>query len=344
MGAKTSRPSARSAGRTARRACCPSSWTTRARRPRSCWSRSGVCRGRAGRRVRSRRFFRAGETGGRAAGSGPGGPARERAENGYGRASPGQSGGGALRPGGGLERRRDSGGGRRRRHRTWRGMRARDAFAHRGKIRRRASLQESQPGKQNEFFIDGVHDNILTSLANISQLQAVSRTSGVEYRRTKKKIPRTARERDVACVPEGSVRSGGNTVRITGQLIRATTDQHVWAGQFALSSIRRRGFAVSPFFDVYGVADRTRQAEKCDRLRARRAQRGRCVVRDGPNSAFQGTRCGSTEPCPPAANAEHCPGAVAGSRHRVTTNAAVTSTAVSPASITRARSLSFALP
>jgi hypothetical protein len=90
-------------------------------------------------------------------------------------------------------------------------MPARDAFAHRGKIRRRAPLQGSQLGKQNEFLIDGVHDNILTSLATISQLQAVSRTSGMEYRRTKKKILRTARERDVACVPEGSVQFWGGT-------------------------------------------------------------------------------------------------------------------------------------
>ncbi len=288
--------------------------------------------------------FRAGETVARAAGSGPGGPARERAENGYGRESPGHSGGGAPRPGGGLERRRDSGGGRRRRHRTWRRMPARDAFAHRGKIRRRAPLQGSQLGKQNEFLIDGVHDNILTSLATISQLQAVSRTSGMEYRRTKKKILRTARERDVACVPEGSVQFwGGHRAHHGPAHPRhhgpARVGRPVRHEPDSPEGIRRLAF-----YDACGVADRTRQAEEWERLRARRAQRGRSVGREGPNSAFQGTRCGSPEPSPPAAHAEHGPGAVAGSRHRVTTNAAVTSTAVSPASITRARSLSFALP
>ena len=86
--------------------------------------------------------------------------------------------------------------------------------------------------KDNEFFTDGVHDNILTSLANISQLEVVSRTSVMEYRGTKKKIPQIARELNVAYVLEGSVQRSGSTVRIAGRLIRATTDQHVWAGQF----------------------------------------------------------------------------------------------------------------
>ncbi len=209
MGAKTSRPSARSTGRTARRACCPSSWTTRARRPRACRSRSGVCRGRAGRRVRPHRFSEQvkrllappGVARAVPPGSGP-----KTDTDGRARATPevGRRGPAAAWSG-----RRDSGGGRRRRHRTWRRMRARDAFAHRGKIRRRAPLRGSQLGKQNEFLIDGVHDNILPSLATISQLQAESRTSGMEYRRTRKKILRTARERDVACVPESRVQFWG---------------------------------------------------------------------------------------------------------------------------------------
>ncbi|MSU48624.1 MAG: hypothetical protein EXS37_05930 [Opitutus sp.] len=86
--------------------------------------------------------------------------------------------------------------------------------------------------KENEFFTDGVHDNILTSLTNIGQLQVVSRTSVMEYRGTKKKIPQIARELNVAYVLEGSVQRDGRSVRITGQLIRAATDEHIWAKNF----------------------------------------------------------------------------------------------------------------
>ena len=86
--------------------------------------------------------------------------------------------------------------------------------------------------KENEFFTDGVHDNILTSLTNIGQLQVVSRTSVMEYRGTKKKIPQIARELNVAYVLYGSVQRDGRSVRITGQLIRAATDEHIWAKNF----------------------------------------------------------------------------------------------------------------
>ncbi len=86
--------------------------------------------------------------------------------------------------------------------------------------------------KGNEFFTDGIHDNILTSLTNIGQLQVVSRTSVLEYRGTKKKIPQIARELNVAFVLEGSVQRAGSAVRITGHLIRAATDEHVWAKDF----------------------------------------------------------------------------------------------------------------
>jgi TolB-like protein len=57
-------------------------------------------------------------------------------------------------------------------------------------------------------------------------------TCVMEYRGTKKKIPQIARELNVAYVLEGSVQRTGGSVRITGQLIRAATDAHVWARNF----------------------------------------------------------------------------------------------------------------
>ncbi len=86
--------------------------------------------------------------------------------------------------------------------------------------------------QENEFFTDGFHDNILTSLTSIGQLQVVPGRSVMEYRGTKKKIPQIARELNVAYVLEGSVQRAGNTVRITGKLIRAAMDEQVWAKNF----------------------------------------------------------------------------------------------------------------
>jgi TolB-like protein/Tfp pilus assembly protein PilF len=84
----------------------------------------------------------------------------------------------------------------------------------------------------NAFFADGIHEDILTNLSNIRELRVVSRTSVMGYRGTTKKIPEIARELGVAFVLEGSVRRAGNRVRVTGQLIRAATDQHLWARNF----------------------------------------------------------------------------------------------------------------
>jgi TolB-like protein/Flp pilus assembly protein TadD len=87
--------------------------------------------------------------------------------------------------------------------------------------------------KQNTaFFSDGMHEDILTNLANIRELRVVSRTSVMEYRGTTKKIPQIARELGVAYILEGSVRRAGDKVRITGQLIRAATDEHLWAKNY----------------------------------------------------------------------------------------------------------------
>jgi TolB-like protein/class 3 adenylate cyclase len=83
--------------------------------------------------------------------------------------------------------------------------------------------------KDSGYFADGVHEDLLTHLAKISELKVISRTSVMQYRDTRKPIGQIARELGVAYVLEGSVRRSGNQVRVTGQLIRADTDLHVWA-------------------------------------------------------------------------------------------------------------------
>ena len=86
--------------------------------------------------------------------------------------------------------------------------------------------------KDSGFFCDGIHEDILTSLALVRELHVVSRTSVMQYRNTTKTIRQIAQELGVAYVLEGSVQRAGNKVRVTGQLIRAATDEHVWAKNY----------------------------------------------------------------------------------------------------------------
>jgi TolB-like protein/cytochrome c-type biogenesis protein CcmH/NrfG len=86
--------------------------------------------------------------------------------------------------------------------------------------------------KDNAFFTDGVHEDILTNLALIRELRVVSRTSVQSYRGTAKPMKQIAEELGVTYILEGSVRRSGNKVRVTGQLIHAATDEHVWAQSY----------------------------------------------------------------------------------------------------------------
>ena len=86
--------------------------------------------------------------------------------------------------------------------------------------------------KDSGYFADGVQEDLLTNLASLKELRVVSRTSVERYRKTDKAVPQIARELGVAYLLEGSVRRAGNKVRVTGQLIRAATDEHLWAKSY----------------------------------------------------------------------------------------------------------------
>jgi TolB-like protein/Tfp pilus assembly protein PilF len=83
--------------------------------------------------------------------------------------------------------------------------------------------------KSNEYFSDGISEELLNMLAKIPQLQVTARTSSFSFKGKEIKIPEIARELHVAHVLEGSVRKSGNSVRITAQLIKAGTGTHVWS-------------------------------------------------------------------------------------------------------------------
>ena len=83
--------------------------------------------------------------------------------------------------------------------------------------------------EDDKYFVDGVHDDLLTKLAKIHQMKVISRTSVMEYRDTTKKIPQIAKELGVANILEGGVQRSGSHIRINAQLIRAANDEHLWA-------------------------------------------------------------------------------------------------------------------
>ena len=80
-----------------------------------------------------------------------------------------------------------------------------------------------------DFFVDGMTDELITDLAKVSALRVISRTSVMRYKGTKKGLPEIARELNVDGIVEGSVTRSGQRVRITAQLLHAPTDKHLWA-------------------------------------------------------------------------------------------------------------------
>lgn len=80
-----------------------------------------------------------------------------------------------------------------------------------------------------EYFADGMTDELITDLAKVSALRVTSRTSVMRYKRTTKSLPEIARELNVDGIVEGSVTRSGDRVRITAQLLYASTDKHLWA-------------------------------------------------------------------------------------------------------------------
>jgi TolB-like protein/DNA-binding winged helix-turn-helix (wHTH) protein len=80
-----------------------------------------------------------------------------------------------------------------------------------------------------EYFSDGMTEQLITDLAKISSLRVISRTSVMRYKGTKKGLPEIARELNVDAIIEGSVVRSGKRVRITAQLLHAPTDRHLWA-------------------------------------------------------------------------------------------------------------------
>ncbi|MCB9258863.1 MAG: tetratricopeptide repeat protein [Ignavibacteriales bacterium] len=86
--------------------------------------------------------------------------------------------------------------------------------------------------KEDEYFSDGITDDVLTQLSKISELRVISRTSVMKYKETNYTIPEIANELGAGTILEGSVRRIDKKVRITAQLINSSNDEHIWAETF----------------------------------------------------------------------------------------------------------------
>ena len=83
-----------------------------------------------------------------------------------------------------------------------------------------------------EYFADGMTDELITTLGQISALRVISRTSAMLYKHARKPLAQIARELDVDAVVEGAVFRSGSQVRITAELVDARTDRHMWSESF----------------------------------------------------------------------------------------------------------------
>src|SRR5262249_11377484 len=85
---------------------------------------------------------------------------------------------------------------------------------------------------EQDYFSDGISEDIITDLSKLSELHVIARNSSFVFKGGAVSIPEVARTLGVRHVLEGSVRKAGNRVRVTAQLIDATTGGHVWADRY----------------------------------------------------------------------------------------------------------------
>jgi TolB-like protein/DNA-binding winged helix-turn-helix (wHTH) protein/Flp pilus assembly protein TadD len=93
-------------------------------------------------------------------------------------------------------------------------------------------LENLSSDPSQEYFADGMTDELITDLGQISALRVISRTSVMQYKGVRKPLPQIARELNVDAVVEGTVLRSGDQVRITAQLIQASDDRHLWSHSY----------------------------------------------------------------------------------------------------------------
>ncbi len=122
----------------------------------------------------------------------------------------------------------------------------------------------------NQFFADGIHDDLLTRISNIQDIKTISRSSVMTYRNTNKSLRSIAEELSVSTILEGGVQRSGDQVRINLQLVDAATDANLWAQTYTRELTATNVFvvqaeiteAVAGALQAFLTDDERRQLEK----------------------------------------------------------------------------------
>lgn len=93
-------------------------------------------------------------------------------------------------------------------------------------------LENLSGDPEEEYFADGMTEALITSLAKVGALRVISRTSAMRYKKSDKSLPQIAQELNVEAVVEGTVLRSGKRLRVSAQLVQATTDTHLWAESY----------------------------------------------------------------------------------------------------------------
>jgi len=88
------------------------------------------------------------------------------------------------------------------------------------------------PDPNDEYFADGLTEELITKLSEIKGLKVIARTSVMNYKKKEKSISAIGRELEVGSIIEGSVRKAGTRIRVTVQLIDSSTEEHLWAQNY----------------------------------------------------------------------------------------------------------------
>jgi TolB-like protein len=93
-------------------------------------------------------------------------------------------------------------------------------------------FRNMSPDTNDEYFAEGITEEIISTVSGISGLKVISRTSVMQYKNTEKTVKEIGRELEVGSILEGSLRKSGNRIRVTTQLIDVTGDEHLWAQNY----------------------------------------------------------------------------------------------------------------
>ena len=93
-------------------------------------------------------------------------------------------------------------------------------------------LENLSRDPEQEYFADGLTEELITKLAKISALRVLSRTTAMHYKGARKPLPQIARELQIEGIVDGTVLRSGDRIRISAQLIHASTDSHLWAESY----------------------------------------------------------------------------------------------------------------